>query len=160
MSLWPHGLYSPWNSPGHITGVGRLPFLQGIFPVIYWSWSVCFHWMSPTALCCPQQPPNRRLLLSLFYRRGNKCSDRKSLGQGQAARKQETWIWATKCDPSPYTPPHDNMWCLTASLWNQPSMQHTAGRGWMCVAWNCRGRPREKTVFDETDKSTTNFITW
>ena len=28
-SLWPHGLYSPWNSPGQNTGVGSL--LQGIF---------------------------------------------------------------------------------------------------------------------------------
>ena len=31
-SLWPHGLYSPWNSPGQNTGVGSLSFLQGIFP--------------------------------------------------------------------------------------------------------------------------------
>ena len=31
-SLQPHGLYSPWNSPGHNTGVGSLFFLQGIFP--------------------------------------------------------------------------------------------------------------------------------
>ena len=30
-SLWPRGLYSPWNSPGQNTGVGSL-FLQGIFP--------------------------------------------------------------------------------------------------------------------------------
>ena len=29
-SLQPHGLYSPWNSPGQDTGVGSL--LQGIFP--------------------------------------------------------------------------------------------------------------------------------
>ena len=28
--LWPHGLYSPWNSPGQNTGMGSL--LQGIFP--------------------------------------------------------------------------------------------------------------------------------
>ena len=28
----PHGLYSPWNSPGQNTGVGRLSLLQGIFP--------------------------------------------------------------------------------------------------------------------------------
>ena len=28
----PHGLYSPWNSPGQNTGVGSLPLLQGIFP--------------------------------------------------------------------------------------------------------------------------------
>ena len=31
-SLWPHGPYSPWNSPGQNTGVGSLSLLQGIFP--------------------------------------------------------------------------------------------------------------------------------
>ena len=31
-SLWPQGLYSPWNSPGKNTGVGSLSLLQGIFP--------------------------------------------------------------------------------------------------------------------------------
>ena len=31
-SLPPHGLDSPWNSPGHNTGVGSLSLLQGIFP--------------------------------------------------------------------------------------------------------------------------------
>ena len=31
-SLWSHGLYSLWNSPGLNTGVGSLSLLQGIFP--------------------------------------------------------------------------------------------------------------------------------
>ena len=31
-SLWPRGLYSPWNSPGQNTGVGSCFLLQGIFP--------------------------------------------------------------------------------------------------------------------------------
>ena len=31
-SLRPHGLYSPWNSPGQNTGVGSLSLLQGIYP--------------------------------------------------------------------------------------------------------------------------------
>ena len=38
-SLWapstaepPHGLYSPWDSPGQNTGVGSCSLLQGIFP--------------------------------------------------------------------------------------------------------------------------------
>ena len=31
-SLPPHELYSPWNSPGLNTGMGRLSLLQGIFP--------------------------------------------------------------------------------------------------------------------------------
>ena len=30
-SLRPHGLYSPWTSPGQNNGVGSLPLLQGIF---------------------------------------------------------------------------------------------------------------------------------
>ena len=30
-SLRPHGLYSPWNSPGQNTGVGSLSLIQGIF---------------------------------------------------------------------------------------------------------------------------------
>ena len=28
----PHGLYSPWNSPGQNTGVGSCSLLQGMFP--------------------------------------------------------------------------------------------------------------------------------
>ena len=31
-SLWVHGPYSPWNSPGQNTGVGSPSLLQGIFP--------------------------------------------------------------------------------------------------------------------------------
>ena len=31
-SLRPHGLYSPWNSPGQDPGVGNCSLLQGIFP--------------------------------------------------------------------------------------------------------------------------------
>ena len=36
-SVKPHGLYSPWNSPGHNTGVGSLSLLQGIFPTQDWT---------------------------------------------------------------------------------------------------------------------------
>ena len=42
-SLWPHGLYSPWNSPGQNTGVGSLFLLQGIFPT---------QGSNPGLLCC------------------------------------------------------------------------------------------------------------
>ena len=31
-SLWPHGLYSPWNSPGQNAGMCSCSLLQGIFP--------------------------------------------------------------------------------------------------------------------------------
>ena len=30
--IWPHGLYSSWNSPGKNTGMGSLSLLHGIFP--------------------------------------------------------------------------------------------------------------------------------
>ena len=36
-SLCPHGLYSPWNSPGQSTGAGSLSLLQGIFPAQGWN---------------------------------------------------------------------------------------------------------------------------
>ena len=32
-SLWPHGLYSTWNSPGQNTELGSLSLLQQIFPI-------------------------------------------------------------------------------------------------------------------------------
>ena len=53
-SLWPHGLYSAWNSPGQNTGVGTLSLLQGIFP---------------TQGLNPGLPPCRRLLYQLSYKR-------------------------------------------------------------------------------------------
>ena len=31
-SFWPHGLYSPWNSPGQNTGVSSCSLLQGTLP--------------------------------------------------------------------------------------------------------------------------------
>ena len=37
-SLRPHGLYSPWNSPGQNTGVGSLLLLQEIFPTQESNW--------------------------------------------------------------------------------------------------------------------------
>ena len=39
-SLWPHGLYSPWNSPGQNTGVGSLSLFQGIFPTQELNWDL------------------------------------------------------------------------------------------------------------------------
>ena len=36
-SLRPHGLYSPWNSPGQNTRVGSLSLLQGIVPTQEWN---------------------------------------------------------------------------------------------------------------------------
>ena len=38
--LWPHGLYSPWNSPDQNTGVGSLSLLQGIFQTQESNWGL------------------------------------------------------------------------------------------------------------------------
>ena len=43
-SLWPNGLYSPWNSPGKNTGVGSLSLLQGIFPTQGWNLGLPHCW--------------------------------------------------------------------------------------------------------------------
>ena len=32
LTLQPHGLYGPWNSPGQNTQVGSLSLFQGVFP--------------------------------------------------------------------------------------------------------------------------------
>ena len=37
LTVWPHGLYSPWNSPGQNTGVGSLSLLRGLFPTQGWN---------------------------------------------------------------------------------------------------------------------------
>ena len=83
-SLWPHELYSPWNSPSQNTGVGSLSLLQGIFPtqgsnpglphcrqILYhqkperkWSHSVVSdslwpHGLLPTRLLCPWDWPGK-----------------------------------------------------------------------------------------------------
>ena len=53
-SLWPHELYSPWNSLGQNTGVGSLALLQGIFP---------------TQELNPGLPHCRQILYQLSYQR-------------------------------------------------------------------------------------------
>ena len=40
-SLWPHGLYSPWNSPGQNTGVGSPPFSKGSSQPRNWTGVSC-----------------------------------------------------------------------------------------------------------------------
>ena len=39
-SLRPHGLYSPWNSPGQNSGVGSLSLLQWIFLIQELNWGL------------------------------------------------------------------------------------------------------------------------
>ena len=58
-SLQPHGLYSPWNSPGQNAGVGSRSLLQGIYP---------------TQESNPGLPHCRRIMLSqISQAEKNKC---------------------------------------------------------------------------------------
>ena len=61
-SLRPHGLYSPWNSPGQNTGMGSLSLLQGIFPT---------QGSSPDLPCCRRilyQPSHKGSPLKAFIK--------------------------------------------------------------------------------------------
>ena len=85
-SLRPHGLYSPWNSPGQNTGVGSLFLLQAIFPtqglnpdlphcrqILYQlSYEATGY---PSALLHPQPPPLSCLFPIGIYR----CSRLKTM---------------------------------------------------------------------------------
>jgi len=45
-SLWPHGVYSPWNSPARNTGVGSCSFLQWIFLTQELNWDLLhYRWI-------------------------------------------------------------------------------------------------------------------
>ena len=71
-SLKPHGLYSPWNSPGQNTGVCSLSLLQGIFPTqvshitsrFFTSWALreALNALRPSMLLPPLPLPLHTLL--------------------------------------------------------------------------------------------------
>ena len=66
-SLPPHGLYSPWNSPGQNTGVGSLSLLPGIFPT-----HSEIEPRSPAlqADSLPSEPPGKPNWRKIYFSRG------------------------------------------------------------------------------------------
>ena len=57
-SFQPHGLYSPWNSPGQSTGVGSLSLFRGSFPAQ--GWNPCLlHLLHRQAGSLPLAPPRK-----------------------------------------------------------------------------------------------------
>ena len=85
-SLWPHGLYSPWNSPGQNTGVGSLSLLQGIFPT---------QGSNPGLLNC------RRILYQLSHKGSpNNPRDITKCGGGLVPKP-----CSTLCNPMDCSPP-------------------------------------------------------
>ena len=74
-SLRPHGLYSPWNSPGQNTGVGSLSLLQEIFP---------------TQGSNPGLPNCRQILYQLSHKGGLK----KLLGKDICMKQYSFYSWS------------------------------------------------------------------
>ena len=58
-SLRPHGLYSPWNSPGQNTGVGSLSLLQGVFLTQESNRGLLHCWWIPYQLSYERSPRAR-----------------------------------------------------------------------------------------------------
>ena len=82
-SLQPHGLYSPWNSPGQNTGVGSLSLLQGIFP---------------TQGSNPGLPHCRRIIYQLSHKESPKLlEDREKL------RWLRVWQWLFSTIPKAWS---------------------------------------------------------
>ena len=72
-SLRPHGLYSPWNSPGQSTEVGSLSLLQGIFLAQGFS---------------PGLPHCRRILYQLSHKGNHKL-----IKEARHKRTHITWLY-------------------------------------------------------------------
>ena len=86
-SLWPHGLYSPWNSPGQNTGVGSRSLLQGIFPT---------QGSNPGLPCC------RRILYQLSHQGSPRILEWKPLLQWIFLTQESNWCLQLSYQGSPY----------------------------------------------------------
>ena len=94
-SLRPHGLYSPWNSPGQNTGVGSLSLPQGIFPT-QGSNSGLPYCRQILYQLSQQGSPGRGSHINGFYmrwngfsRKSNKSSASSSLRKMSSAKSQD-----------------------------------------------------------------------
>ena len=92
-SLLPHGLYSPWNSPGQSTEVSSLSLLSGIFP---------------TQGLNPGLPHFRQIFNQLSHQGSHQkkivMQSRLTffffLNRIDSWLKADRWIWKQRCVPS------------------------------------------------------------
>ena len=95
-SLRPHGLYSPWNSPGQNTGVGSLSLLQGIIP---------------TQGLNPGLPHCRRILYQLIHKGSQSILARVAYPFSSGSSWPRNWTPALQVDSLPI------------ELWGEPIKQ-------------------------------------
>ena len=87
-SLRPHGLYSPWNSPGQNTGMRSHFLLQEIFPT---------QGLSPGLLHCRQilyqlsHQGNQQMLVKLLQLAIMRTSYHPQVRRGEGAASNEPW---------------------------------------------------------------------
>ena len=79
-SLQPHGLHSPWNSPGQNTGVGCHALLQGIFPTqgLNWCLLCLLHWQAGSL---PLAPPGKSIQKVKEVKNKTKKENAKSIAE-------------------------------------------------------------------------------
>ena len=127
-SLWPHGLYSPWNSPGQNTGVGSLSLLQGIFLT---------QESNQGLLHC------RRILYKLNYQGSPPFPWSCSSAEIQGGLHRRIGVWVERSEPNGQKDPILTMSPLPAFLhWKRPwcwerlkAKGEVGGREWM-IRWH------------------------
>ena len=101
-SLQPHGLCSPWNSPGRNTGVGSLSILQGIFPTQELNQGLLHCGRLLYQLSYLESPPVREELLNWKIWRQYGIVKRLHVGTAAAAKSLQSC--PTLCDPRDGSP--------------------------------------------------------
>ena len=123
-SLWPHGLYSPWTSPGQVTGVllGSLDSGHSWRSVLYWLLHSCWVW----APCCGQRVSRCKMYreqvtkMHMWTLDISTCIEWKWTIQRQTMTEWEKpWTkylppaaaqsGLTLCDPMGYSPPRSSV---------------------------------------------------
>ena len=126
-SLWPHGLYSPWNSSGQNTGVGSLSLLQWIFPTQELNQGLLHCWgrqWHPTPALLPGKSHGLRSLVGRSPRVGHDWATSLSLFTSMH--------WRRKWQPTPVFLPGESQGrgsLVGCRLWG-----HRVGHDWSDLA--------------------------
>ena len=105
-SLQPHGLYSPWNSPGQNTGVDSLSLLQGIFP---------------TQGSIPGLPHCRRILNQLSHKGSPRILEWVAYPLSSRSSRPRNWT-GVSCIAGRFSPNLKYLRPFCFPIWNLPTL--------------------------------------